>query len=217
MLATPTITVPFDLNVRSSSPALSTPHELSAPPRFPHTRAQLTAIARQYRPLDNYEDDNESGSASISSALVARVATLLDAEREEDLKNLIRDSFGPSIDDEEVCSLLLSSTYVAKCPLPSPSSPNTCWISCTVTAMTLTAFRSCSSPRLAGPSLDPPRVLLSIRHDSCHARRLQPPHPAPRSLWSFVGLIPLSLPLLLSVNRPPRILPPVPNLQGTLL
>ena len=109
MLATPTITVPFDLNVRSSSPALSTPHELSAPPRFPHTRAQLTAIARQYRPLDNYEDDNESGSASISSALVARVATLLDAEREEDLKNLIRDSFGPSIDDEEVCCQTSSS------------------------------------------------------------------------------------------------------------
>ena len=123
MLATPTITVPFDLNVRSSSPALSTPHELSAPPRFPHTRAQLTAIARQYRPLDNYEDDNESGSASISSALVARVATLLDAEREEDLKNLIRDSFGPSIDDEEVCSLLLSSTYVAKCPYHPPALP----------------------------------------------------------------------------------------------
>ena len=45
------------------------------------------------------------------------------AEREEDLKNLIRDSFGPSIDDEEVCSLLLSSTYVAKCPYHPPALP----------------------------------------------------------------------------------------------
>jgi hypothetical protein len=103
MLAPPTITMPFDYTLRSASPALSTPQELSAPPRFPHTRAQLTAIARQYRPLDNYDDDNDGGSSGISSALVARVASLLDAEREEDIKNLLRDSFGPSIDDDEVC------------------------------------------------------------------------------------------------------------------
>ncbi|KAI0691232.1 hypothetical protein BC835DRAFT_125404 [Cytidiella melzeri] len=107
MLAPPTITVPFDHSIRSQSPALSTPQELSAPPRFPHTRAQLTAIARQYRPLDNYEDDNEGGLTGISSALVARVASLLDAEREEDLKNLLRDSFGPSIDDEELSQHVL--------------------------------------------------------------------------------------------------------------
>lgn len=103
MLAPPTIAVPFDPTIRSDSPAVSTLQELYAPPRFPHTRAQLTAIARQYRPLDNYEDDHEDGSNRITSALVARVASLLDAEREEDLKNLLRDSFGPAIDDDEVC------------------------------------------------------------------------------------------------------------------
>lgn len=102
MLAPPTIAVPFDPTIRSASPAALAPHEFSAPPRLPHTRAQLTAIARQYRPLDNYEDDNEEGSNRITSALVARVASLLEAEREEDLKNLLRDSFGPSIDDDEV-------------------------------------------------------------------------------------------------------------------
>ncbi|KAI0343140.1 hypothetical protein BDW22DRAFT_1428572 [Trametopsis cervina] len=107
MLAPPTISVPFDHVLRSDSPALSTPQEFSVPPRFPHTRAQLTAIARQYRPLDNYEDDNEGGSTGISSALVARVASLLDAEREEDLKNLLKDSFGPSIDEEELSQHVL--------------------------------------------------------------------------------------------------------------
>lgn len=191
MLAPPTITVPFDHNIRSDSPALSTPHELSAPPRFPHTRAQLTAIARQYRPLDNYEDDYEGGSASISSALVARVATLLDAEREEDLKNLIRDSFGPSIDDEEVCTYC----YIANNLLTTAataSSRNTCWISCTVTAMTLTAYRFCSSPRLGGPSLDRPRVLLSIRRASFLVPRHQSPRPARPWPWCFAGHIHLS-------------------------
>lgn len=102
MLAPPTIAVPFDPSIRSGSPALSNTHDLSVYPRFPHTRAQLTAIARQYRPLDNYEDDNEDGSNRITTALVARVASLLEAEREEDLKNLLKDSFGPSIDDDEV-------------------------------------------------------------------------------------------------------------------
>lgn len=105
MLAPPAISVPNDLHARPDSQAASAPQELSAPPRFPHTRAQLTAIARQYRPLDNYEDDNDDDSSRVSSALVARVASLLDAEREEDLKNLLRDTFGPAIDDEEVSTL----------------------------------------------------------------------------------------------------------------
>ena len=103
MLAPPVISVPNDLQARPDSQA-ATPHELSAPPRFPHTRAQLTAIARQYRPLDNYDDENEDDPSRVTSALVARVASLLDAEREEDLKNLLKDTFGPGIDDEEVSS-----------------------------------------------------------------------------------------------------------------
>lgn len=110
MLAPPTIAVPFDPTIRSHSPAALVSQELLAPPRFSHTRAQLTAIARQYRPLDNYEDDNEDGSNRITSALVARVASLLEAEREEDLKNLLKDSFGPSIDEDEVNLSRLDNT-----------------------------------------------------------------------------------------------------------
>ena len=103
-LAPPTISVPFDpaSTLRSVTPTISAPQELSAPPRFPHTRAQLTAIARQYRPLDNYDEDNDEGANRITSAFVNRVASLLEEEREDDLKTLLKDAFGPSIDDEEV-------------------------------------------------------------------------------------------------------------------
>ncbi len=105
MLATPTISVPFDPTGRSDTPLNSLVQELSVPARFPHTRAQLTAIARQHRPLDNYDDDNDDESNRITSTLVARVASLLDSEREDELKVLLKDSFGPSIDDDEVLPL----------------------------------------------------------------------------------------------------------------
>lgn len=103
MLAPPAISVPSDLQARpGSQAAAATPQELSAPLRFPHTRAQLTAIARQYRPLDNYDDENDDDPSRVTSALVTRVASLLDAEREEDLKNLLKETFGPGIDEDEV-------------------------------------------------------------------------------------------------------------------
>lgn len=119
MLAPPTISVPFDPTIRSITPTLSNPQELSAPPRFPHTRAQLTAIARQYRPLDNYDDDNddESNPSRITSAFVTRVAALLDSEREEELKTLLKDTFGPSIDDEEVSTFPHHALCVANSSL----------------------------------------------------------------------------------------------------
>ena len=65
MLAPPTISMPNDPLARTD---LHTPQELSAPLRFPHTRAQLTAIARQYRPLDNFDDDNDDEEAGPSTA-----------------------------------------------------------------------------------------------------------------------------------------------------
>ena len=109
MLATPTISTPYDPFGRTDS------QELSAPPRFPHTRAQLTAIARQYRPLDNYDDDNEDDSGRVTSSLVARVASLLDAEREEDLKNLLKETFGPNMDDEEVSRSCAIVAWASHC------------------------------------------------------------------------------------------------------
>ena len=60
------------------------------------------AIARQYRPLETYDDDENNDSSLVTSALVARVASFLDSEREDDLKTLLKDTFGPNIDEDEV-------------------------------------------------------------------------------------------------------------------
>lgn len=162
----PAISVPFNTLIRSDSPAISTPQELSAPPRFPHTRAQLTAIARQYRPLDNYDDDNEDGSSRITSALVARVASLLESEREEDIKNLLKDSFGPNIEDDEVRVNHLPVCIVPVVDLSCTAScRSTCWTSCTDIVTTWTMFLSYFLHLLVdlflGRLLGPPLILLA--------------------------------------------------------
>ncbi|TBU49245.1 hypothetical protein BD309DRAFT_852248 [Dichomitus squalens] len=82
----------------SDSASLHNEADHSAPPRFPHTRAQLAAIARLYKP-DAFIGDTD-GDQSISSSLIARVVSLLDAEREEELKSLLKDMFGPISDEE---------------------------------------------------------------------------------------------------------------------
>jgi len=58
--------------------------------RWPHTRAQLQAIAR------NYEHD-----ADLDPALVTTVVELLKSENEDELKRLLKDSY-PAMDDETV-------------------------------------------------------------------------------------------------------------------
>ncbi|TFK51697.1 hypothetical protein OE88DRAFT_1658280 [Heliocybe sulcata] len=71
-----------------------------ATPRFPHTRAQLSAIARSYKPIDNYDSDAEGDElARVNSDLVGKVVGALDEEDEDDLKTLLKEAFG--IDDEE--------------------------------------------------------------------------------------------------------------------
>lgn len=73
----------------------------SAPTRFPHTRAQLSAISRLYKPADSCDNDTEPDDSRISSTLVAKVASLLDHEHEEELKALLKASFS-GIDDDMV-------------------------------------------------------------------------------------------------------------------
>lgn len=88
----------------SESASFHSDHDQTGTPRFPHTRAQLAAIARLYKP-DAFTGDAEGDHNSISSSLVARVVGLLDGEREDDLKVLLKDMFGP-ISEEEVRSTL---------------------------------------------------------------------------------------------------------------
>nr|VWO94637.1 Sorting nexin-4 (Autophagy-related protein 24) [Ganoderma boninense] len=73
----------------SDSAFLHNDNDPSATPRFPHTRAQLAAIARLYKP-DAFLGDPD-GDQNISPSLVARTVALLDAEREDELKGLLKD------------------------------------------------------------------------------------------------------------------------------
>ena len=128
MLEPPLISVPLDPSVRPESPwstsSQTAPRELSAPPRFPHTRAQLTAIARQYRPDSGYDDEFDNDDTSpVTTALVARVASLLSSEHEDELKTLLKSTFGPGIDDDEVS--VLSDLIVTFPSSLSISCPNT--------------------------------------------------------------------------------------------
>ena len=103
------------LSSLSDSASLHTDHDHAAQPRFPHTRAQLAAIARLYKP-DAFSPDADDGN--ISSSLITRVVGLLDGEREDDVKLLLKDMFGP-ISDEEV----RLSTVLRSCARTHHSSP----------------------------------------------------------------------------------------------
>ncbi|TFK39365.1 hypothetical protein BDQ12DRAFT_681662 [Crucibulum laeve] len=75
--------------------------DLSPAPKFPHTKAQLSAIARQHKPTDNYDSDAENDDYNrVSSSLLNRVVALLDDENEDELKVLLKDTY--SIDDVTV-------------------------------------------------------------------------------------------------------------------
>lgn len=74
---------------------------VSPMPKFPHTRAQLSAIARQHKPLDNYDSDADGEDFSrVSSSLVNKVVLLLVDEQEDELKTLLKETY--AIDDETV-------------------------------------------------------------------------------------------------------------------
>ncbi|KAF8972628.1 hypothetical protein BDZ97DRAFT_1901162 [Flammula alnicola] len=69
--------------------------------KFPHTRAQLSAIARQYKPLENYDSDAENDEYNrVPQSIVNEVVSLLIDEREDELKALLKTTY--SMDDESV-------------------------------------------------------------------------------------------------------------------
>jgi hypothetical protein len=88
--------------------------------KYPHTRAQLSYIARQYKPsayassgYDNGDADNLNSNEAelngnkqgVPQALVNQVVSLLGEEKDEELKTLLKESYG--MDDESVCSCFL--------------------------------------------------------------------------------------------------------------
>ncbi|KAF9245321.1 hypothetical protein BU15DRAFT_85645 [Melanogaster broomeanus] len=67
--------------------------------RFPHTRAQLSAIVRQHRsPLEAYEADDGDDSSRVSTSWVIKVASLLANEQEDELKEFLKTECG--VDDD---------------------------------------------------------------------------------------------------------------------
>jgi len=84
------------------SPGFSSVYDASHPvPKFPHTRAQLSAIARQCKPLDNCDSDAEGDDLSrVKTSLVNQVVALLDGEQEDELKALLKGTY--NTDDETV-------------------------------------------------------------------------------------------------------------------
>ncbi|KAF9523063.1 hypothetical protein CPB83DRAFT_776084 [Crepidotus variabilis] len=67
--------------------------------RFPHTRAQLSAIALQYRPTENYDSDAENEDyIKVPQVLLNEVVSLLVDEKEDELKAMLKSNFG--VDEE---------------------------------------------------------------------------------------------------------------------
>ena len=103
MLAPPTISIPLPSSNLSDTGSLSG-QDPSAPLKFPHTRAQLASLARQYKVPEVFEGDPDGDDPRVDSALVGKVVTLLGNEREDELKSLLKETFGP-IDEEDVSEI----------------------------------------------------------------------------------------------------------------
>lgn len=74
-------------------------------PKFPHTRAQLSLIGRQHKPLEIQETDLDPDESSrVPTTLVVKVASLLDEEKEDELKDLLKEVY--NITDGESVGLI---------------------------------------------------------------------------------------------------------------
>jgi len=98
-------------------------------PRFPHIhlRAQLGSIHRLYKPLETYDSDAEDDSTRVSSSLVQQVVSLLEDEKEDELKALLRDTYEMDPDTvsflfvgENTCEYAAHKEYVARTECPGP-------------------------------------------------------------------------------------------------
>lgn len=69
--------------------------------KFAHTRAQLSAIARQVKPGDPYEGEPDADDLNrVPSTIVNKVVSLLVDEKEDELKALLKETY--ELDDETV-------------------------------------------------------------------------------------------------------------------
>ncbi|KIY69226.1 hypothetical protein CYLTODRAFT_420941 [Cylindrobasidium torrendii FP15055 ss-10] len=94
------LSLPSDPGYLSDSGELNV-EELTEP-KYPHTRAQLSSLARQYRQPDNVDSDIEQDDIPrVPTSFVKRVVAMLVDEREDELKMLLQSAFGLDHDTAE--------------------------------------------------------------------------------------------------------------------
>lgn len=105
----------------SKSTGNSTTNSNTPSNKYPHTRAQLSYFARQYKPayassghdshdngdMDNLHSNEAELKQGVSQALVNEVVSLLGEEKDEELKALLKENYG--MDDESVVAFRCTS------------------------------------------------------------------------------------------------------------
>lgn len=66
--------------------------------KFPHTRAQLSAIARQFKPDDSESEPDDYNR--VPQSFINQIVSLLVDEKEDELKILLKTTF--AMDDDSV-------------------------------------------------------------------------------------------------------------------
>ena len=108
------LSLPIHIPFANGSNGVDAAHDpaSSAAARFPHTRAQLAELARQYKP--QADDENTEDAQRVPPSHVVAVASLLLEEKEEDLKEHLRETYG--MDDDTVGSAAcVRSTRGGRC------------------------------------------------------------------------------------------------------
>lgn len=104
----------YDTGDIPSTPPLGGPDTPQT--RFPHVRATLAAIVKQYKPTD-LDDPNGDELARNNPALVNKVVTLLGDEDEEGIQKVLKENYAIA-DNDEVCDIhvFLPTRRVANAP-----------------------------------------------------------------------------------------------------
>lgn len=97
---------PTALNIGSLAPSVGD-HGLATSPlegaKFPHVRATLSAIAKQYKPTELDDEADGDDLLRVNSAIVNKVVGLLEEEDEDQLQELLKETY--AIQDHTEVSL----------------------------------------------------------------------------------------------------------------
>jgi hypothetical protein len=107
----------------ATPPATSSSHHNNHSVHFPHLRAVLAQLSRQYRTPNDIDDGTDDGR--VDPALVSKVFTLLDEEQEEALQALLKEAFDIG-DSDEVLSTCSAHRHYHRVLIALPNAHCTC-------------------------------------------------------------------------------------------